>query len=264
MLLDMQYPVLFLAFSSMSLTAQFTAPEWRGSEGSTHAEWDVFTEPKFEPNFPDVSTDDATIVCTTGSAFLTGTGNIYSFQAPTFFQLDDLVDGPVTNVYLQIESLGSGIEVDTARLIYSPVGGETVSVAPRLAAVACEEELTGPNGGIGTVYLFQWDLRESPISDSYAILFNAASSSLSLDKVSLDTSPEYLEIPEPKPLSVEIVAGEVLVSWSCAGQLQSSTTLKNDSWADVAETAGKRSITLPLSPTPIFFRLRSEVEVEPS
>ena len=264
MLSAVKYPVLFLAFSSMSLTAQFAAPVWRGSEGSTYAEWDIFTEPKFEPNSPDVSTDDATIVCTTGSAFLTGTGNIYSFQAPTFFQLDDLVDGSVRNVYLQIESLGSSIEVDTARLIYTPTGGETVSVAPRLAAVACEEELTGPNGGIGTVYLLQWDLRENPISDSYTILFNAASSSLSLDKVSLDTSPEYVEIPEPKPLSVEIVDGEVLVSWSCAGQLQSSTTLKSDSWADVVETTGKKSITLPLSPTPVFFRLRAEAEVEPS
>ena len=254
----MKYPLLLLVFSSMSLIAQFSAPVWRGSEGSTHAEWDVFTEPKFEPNSPDISTDDATIVCTTGSAFLTGTGNIYSFQAPTFFQLDDLVDESVTNVYLQIQSLGSSLEVDTVRLIYTPAEGETVSVAPRLAAVACAEPLRGEFGGVGVIYNIQWDLRSAPITGSYSILFNAASSSMSLDKVSLDTSAEYTEIPEPKPLSVEILNGEVVVTWACPGQLQMSTNLEEDGWTDVSEATGKRIITMPISSAPTFFRLNAE------
>ena len=38
--------------------AQFIEPSWRGSEMTTHAEWDVFTEANFDPNSPDVATDD--------------------------------------------------------------------------------------------------------------------------------------------------------------------------------------------------------------
>lgn len=260
----MKHATFFFVLSSVFCSGQFQVPDWRSSEGSTHAEWDVFTEPKFVANSPDVVSDDATILCTTGSAFLTGGGNIYSFQAPTAFQLDDSVEGPVSNIFLQVQTLGSRMDLESARIIYKPdPEGAAVTIWPRLSVVACAEPLTGEFGGVGVIYNIQWDLRPAPITGSYSILFNAASSSMSLDKVSLDTSAEYTEIPEPKPLSVEIINGEVVVTWACPGQLQMSTTLEEDGWIDVSEATGKRTITMPISSAPTFFRLNAEGSPDP-
>ena len=104
--------ICFLTLSA-PVFGQLITPSWRGDEGTSHAEWDVFTEAKFAPNFPDVAVDeDATLTCRTSSAFLTSGRNIYSFQAPISMQLDDTTGLLVQNIFLQIGALGS--EVDTA------------------------------------------------------------------------------------------------------------------------------------------------------
>ncbi|YCM45843.1 hypothetical protein V2O64_07425 [Verrucomicrobiaceae bacterium 227] len=243
------------------VAAQFLTPDWRGTSLSVHAEWDVFTEAKFEPNTPDVASDDATITCTTASAFLTGGGNIYSFQAPTFFQLDDITEFPVRNLFLQISALGSGVDVSGARLIAENLEGETVAVAPQKTFISSEVELTGENGGIGTTYGIQWDLSEMPVSGAYTILFNATESSLSLGRVSLDSSNVFSGVQKPQPLSVKPVGDEVVVTWFGSRQLQSSTSLESG-WCDVPGTSGVNIITLPLAAESTFFRLKQVTVTE--
>lgn len=245
---------LFLLFTILPSSAQFITPEWRGDSDTAYAEWDIFSEAKFAPNAPDVATDDATITCTTSSAFLTSSGNIYSFQAATFFQLDDTTEFPIQNIFLQLGALGSGIDVAAARLIAENSEGETVALSPTQTFVTSEEELTGENGGIGTVYGLQWDLSEMPVSGSYTILFNASESSLSLGNVLLDTSASYLAVSAPQPLSVKPEGDQIVITWFGSRQLQSSISLATG-WADVPGSLGVNSLTLPRASQATFFRL---------
>lgn len=246
---------LLTLFSIVPALAQFLTPDWRGNTHSSHAEWDVFTAARFSPNFPDVVADDATIICTTPGAFLTGGGNIYSFQAPTFFQLDDTAEFVIQNVFLQISAMGSGVDVSGARLIATNSDGDTVALPPVKTFISSEEELTGERGGIATTYGIQWNLADMPVSGSYSILFNATESSLSLGGVSLDTSGVFVEIVKPLPLKIEPVDGEMVITWFGDRQLQSSTSLESG-WVDVPDSAGVNSIVISIAGQATFFRLQ--------
>ena len=94
-----------------------------------------------------------------------------------------------------------------------------------------------------------------PFTGKYTILFDAASSSLSLDRVSLDLSGNYLEVARPRPLQVRINSGDVTVSWLGSRRLQSSQSLANG-WVDVPGAEGINQIILPLQKTTTFFRLK--------
>lgn len=106
-------------------------------------------------------------------------------------QLDDTTGLVVRNIFLQVGTLGSGMDAAEARLIYENEQGEVQVILPSQTFIASEEDLTGELGGVGTTYGIQWDLRETPLTGSYSILFDASSTSLSLDRVSLDLSSEY-------------------------------------------------------------------------
>lgn len=242
--------------STFPLSAQFLVPDSRGTEGTSHAEWDVFTEASFAPNFPDVVTDpDASITSATGSAFITSSGNLYSFQSPISLQLDDNTDLNVRSVFLQLASLGSGLDRQGVRLLADDGKGGVAVLPPTQTFVTSEEELTGERGGIGTTYGLQWDLRETPITGTYTILLSASSSSLSIDRVSLDLSESYQRIQRPEPLSVKVEGSELVVSWFGDRQLQSSSSLQSD-WEDVPEAVGVNQLRMPVSGRMRFFRLR--------
>lgn len=240
---------------SVPVFGQLLTPSWRNDEGSSHAEWDVFAEANFAPNFPDVAADeDATLTCRTSSAFLTSGRNIYSFQAPISMQLDDTTGLLVRNIFLQLGTLGSEVDADGIQLILENDIGDVSIISPTQYFVGSQEELNGENGGLGTIYGIQWDLRERPFTGKYTILFDAASTSLSLDKVSLDLSEKYLEVAKPRPLSIQITGEEVTVSWLGSRRLQSSQSLANG-WVDVPGAESINRIILPLQKTTTFFRL---------
>jgi len=214
---------------------QFIAPEWRGLEQTEFAAWEVFTKAKFQRNSPDVHDDDASILCTTSSAFITSGGNIYSFQGPTFFQLDDSASFPISSVTLQIYALGSSIDFEEVRIVSN---GE--NYVPTTSTIVNQDALDGEFGGLGTNYAFQWDLTSLPIpaNTPYFILFNATESSLSLDQVQLDTSASFQPLPiptqAPPSLTIEKSTNSITVSWSGTWTLESSSDLTGP-WDAVTE-----------------------------
>ncbi len=253
----------FLGLSALPLCGQLLVPETRGEEGSSFAKWDRFTEASFLPNPPDVVFDeDASITSTTGSAFITSSGNLYSFQAPIALQLDDSTDLQVRSLFLQLVTLGSGVDLEGARLVYEDHEGVTRSVAATRTFVASEEELTGERGGIGTTYGLQWDLREMPLSGRYALLFQARSTSLSIDQVSLDLAERFELITKPRPLSVRVEGDEVTVSWLGRRQLQSSES-PGSGWMTVPGSESVSEMTFPVGPRARFFRVVSPEVVGP-
>ena len=120
-----------LSMSVASAGAQgFVTPDgygWsRGDASSTYYEWDDFTS-AIAPNAPDVGAIPAalpegwtapTVLETTGTAFLTSTGNIYSFTTVLAFEVQvpaEALAGGTTTVLLQTKTLGR--EIDPATIV---------------------------------------------------------------------------------------------------------------------------------------------------
>jgi hypothetical protein len=246
----------------MPLHGQFLIPEDRGESGTAYAEWDRFTEASFSPNFPDVAADEnASITSTTGSAFITSGGNLYSFQAPVNLQLDDTTDLTVRSVFVQMATLGSGLDREGARLLVEDGKGGVRVISPTQTFVTSEEELTGERGGVETTYGLHWDLRGTPLTGSYTILLNALSSSLSIDRISLDLSENYREVGKPKPLSVRVDDDEVVVSWFGTRKLQTSSSGDGE-WTDVPGSEEVNEMIFPKAGGVRLFRLRQLTATE--
>jgi len=173
-------------------TAGFVVPDFRGTENSTYQEWNVFTSAFNGPNIPDVATANAhgtaALFQTTPGAFLTSGGNIYSIGTVTTFtaKVPDFNMGPNyrTNVVLQIQILGTNIDLDSVRF-----NGLTFARSELI-----RETPLGGFGGFGRVWKFEW----SNVSNNLplnTIHFNSAASSMSLDRVAIDTS--FSAVPEP-------------------------------------------------------------------
>lgn len=276
------FPLLAFAgalTSSLPLSAQFITPVWEGSPNSEQAAWDIFTSASVTPNSPDVTADsptnDATITCSTSSAFLTSGSNIYSFSSALSFQLDDSADFPVANVLLQIFSQGSELDLTTLRLIPADATGPEDILPPTQAFLINQGALTGENGGLGSSYAIQWDTSAAPLTGTYSILFQSEESSMSLDKASLHTSDTYTAVSIPvlavEAPTIQLSGGNIVISWPLDGgdtvTLQQSQNLSDeDSWTAITtaptETSTRYEVSLTTSPTTTFFRFQQQTSAQ--
>ncbi|MEO1533981.1 MAG: hypothetical protein AAFS11_00280 [Planctomycetota bacterium] len=174
-------------------SADFVTPDsygWsRGAENSFYAEWDFFESP-FGGNIPSEGMFPSSlpagwtmpdVVETSGSSFITGGGNIYSFSAITEFEVTvpnyDLGGKQFgTTVLVQMRTLGAELDYESIRIgSVSPV--ETI-----------ELDRTAVGGGLGgemVDVLFRFDLNGN--AADYLIEFESATSSMSLDRLAIDT-----------------------------------------------------------------------------
>jgi hypothetical protein len=172
--------------------AGFVVPDFRGSADSTYQEWNTFTSALNGPNTPDVANVNpngtAQLFQTTPGAFITGGGNIYSIGTATTFRVNvpDFDKGPnyLTRAVLQIKILGTDIDLDSVRFNGLAFHHKEL----------IQEMPLGGFGGFDRIWKFQWN----NVSNNMALNtfhFNSASSSLSLDRVAIDTS--FSAVPEP-------------------------------------------------------------------
>lgn len=223
------------------LHAAFEAPGFRGTEGATYQEWDLFTDDDGAPeNFgdpnpivdeePDVANNNAngTAVVTErgdNGAFLTGGNNIYSFSAPTAFEVtipEADVTAPPHNVtaVVQIKALGTELDYTSVKLNGLP---------PVDAATLFDGTAAGGLGGADVETWYAFNVPYSAFGDGVPgveellLSFEAAGSSMSLDRLSVDTiiqpsgftdvtnpAPGTNPIPEPGTLLL-FAAGAVMV-----------------------------------------------------
>ncbi len=205
-----------LAFALPTLAAapamaDFVTPDafgWsRGSENSTHYQWDIFSSPT-GPNLPDVASFPAPlpegwaapdVVDGSEGSFITGTGNIYNLDFP--LQITSTIpnyalgDGAVTRVLVQVRTQGT--EIDPASVAF---GGVAPSQTQELSRI--------PMGEFGaiveTLYLF-----EVPGSAAlYTLEFDAEQGSMSLDRLSVDT--------------IALDAGGCPADWDASGAVNSN------------------------------------------
>lgn len=217
------------------LHAAFEAPDFRGSTGATYQEWDLFTGTTDQT--PDVVDSNGNGTASLSEldlseldgngAFVTGggVGNIYSFSGATSFEVtipEADVPAPAHNVtaVVQIKALGTELDYTSVKLN---------SLAPVDAATLFDATAAGGFGGADVETWYEFNVPYSAFGDGVPgveellLTFEAADSSMSLDRLSVDTiiqpfgfadvtnpAPGTNPIPEPGTL-VLFAAGAALI-----------------------------------------------------
>jgi hypothetical protein len=202
------------ASSAAFLTPNSSAPvfeDWtRGAANSVYAEWDVFTQANGGTNSPDVGQSGvlgATVVQDNAATFalITSGGNIYSFAGPTSFDVTvpgyGLGAGSNTRIVAQIATQGNPLLPSSLQMTYS--NGGSITSPP----TALYDRGAITDGAITrNEWLAVWDIPAFNPSSS-KIEFAASTSSMSLDKVAVDTYVKVgsfaalpTAIPEPTTL----------------------------------------------------------------
>jgi hypothetical protein len=171
------------AVAGFSGTGATSAAPWIASPpaGSRHAEWNFFDG--LTDNNPDIGSSGgaASVTENSGSAFVTGGGNIYSPSFVTDFTVTLAGGGTGPwEVYLRIATLGSPA-ASTATL-------------NGIAATAIETfsaPIVGGFGGNEQEVYWKWTVDAAP---AYTFAFAAATSSMSLDQLGVFAAP----VPEPQ------------------------------------------------------------------
>jgi hypothetical protein len=182
----------------------YTPSDWtRGTTPDSHyAEWNVFNDDGAAANIQDTSPEVGSfgggtyeVAETTGAAFLTSGGNIYSPSAATAFNFT-------------VGNLGGGSsDTRDVSLLVSTVGAFDTTLNQSftnflLNGVAgayteqFNETITGGFGGNEVEALITWN--DVPNASLFTLTWNAVGSSVSLDQLSIDVSPAALAaVPVP-------------------------------------------------------------------
>ena len=207
---------IFVAAASCSLSplahADFLAPTWsRGQSNTTYQEWDLFASPA-GPNSPDVARFPTSGLATpnlfdsSGESFIPGSGNIYSFSGPTHIKVDvpnyNSI-GSITTVLLQVRTLGTEMVLNGTDRPRLTITGSSDLIYPIDSAELQRISLGGTFGGdqVDTAFVFN-----VPSSAGYRIEFDASGSSMSLDRVSVDSiaAANYVAQPVPEPAGLSV------------------------------------------------------------
>lgn len=211
------------ALSASSSSAAFVTPaDWTrptndgvaASTRTTYQEWNVFTS-STGPNDPDVAEvnpnagagpnpSKANVYDTSGGSFVTGGGNIYSFSVATLNDADvpsyGLGAAGTIDVLFQVRTLGTELDYANVRLVYNDgTTNQTIGFTERQEL---ERITLGGFGGTQVDTLFRFDIPYSP--STFKVEFDASGSSMSLDRVSVDT---LTAVPEPASLAMLAVGG---------------------------------------------------------
>lgn len=173
----------------------FSPSGWtRGTTvGSHYAEWNVFNDDipggNIQDNTPEVSLfggGSYLLEETTGGAFLTSGGNIYSPTVATAFNLtaNNLGGAPTDtrDVYLRVASVGN---FDTT--LNRSFTNFKLNGIDGIYSQLFKETITGGFGGSEVEALVFWD--DVPNNQPLVFSWNAVGSSVSLDQLSLDVGP---------------------------------------------------------------------------
>lgn len=212
------------------LHAAFEAPDFRGTDGATYQEWDLFTGTTDQtPDVADNNGNGTASLSELGGngAFVTGggSGNIYSFSDPMSFEVtipEADVPAPAHNVtaVVQIKVLGTELDYSSVKLN---------GLSPVDAATLFDGTAAGGFGGADVETWYEFNVPYSAFGDGVPgveellLTFDAAGSSMSLDRLSVDTilqpfgftdatnpAPGTNPIPEPGTL-ILFAAGAAMV-----------------------------------------------------
>ena len=190
-----------------SWDASFTPSGWtRGATpGSLYSEWNFFNDdiPAGNGRIQDTSPEVANfgggtyqVAETTGAAFLTSGGNIYSPVAPTAFEFTvGNVAGGLRDVYLRLASVGNFNPTVNGSFTNFQLNGIN-----GVYSLLHNEAIVGGFGGNEVEGLVSF--LGVPGAASFLLTWNAVGSSVSLDQLSLDVGSVA---PVPLPAAVYLM-----------------------------------------------------------
>lgn len=184
------------------IAGEFVIPEIRNQGETEFAYWDLFTTGKDGKNYnidnePGLlsGADSAGNVSSlveglsfkqTGSpnAFITSSGAIYDFGAPTAFEVELIPaeNEPFTNVIFQTMTGGRRLDLDDIQLEYELQNGEMASLTPDFKAL--DDPATGQFSE-RLIAAFQWDLTGLSVTH-FLIKFASSGSSMPIWEAQLD------------------------------------------------------------------------------
>ena len=195
---------------------RFVAPDFRGSEGALFAGWDDFSSAT-GTNLPDVAGSAAEGFAFTQldpAAFVTSSGNIYSFSTPLSHRIDvgNLAAAP-SAVVLQTRTVGAALDVGSVTLEVFDGTNWHVLGAP-LGELLFSQTTGSPGFGeaLDEARRFTWSLGASVVATALRVSFSAAGSSQSFQAASLDLAPAS---PIPEPAAAALLLGSVALA--CTG-----------------------------------------------
>ncbi|CAG0995424.1 hypothetical protein MYXO_02655 [Myxococcaceae bacterium] len=165
-----------------------------GDPGTGIAAWNVINSLPTDTS-PDAAAsgfESASLTELTGTAFLTGSGNVYNFTAASSFRITlsgtDLDGVGVRAVALRVETVGSALDPTSVSLL---AGGDPI--APDSASLLYSAAGGGPSGSQEEEWLF---LFLGVPSGALQVDFAASGPHLSLAQAAVLTGP-LATIPEP-------------------------------------------------------------------
>jgi len=171
------------------------------SGGTAFAEWDVFTDASGGANQPDaglggsVGFSQDPVLRQTDSAsgaFITSTGNIYSFSGVTSFAIEGIFVGDLRNLVLQFTTLGNEMDYDSIRFSYGPSFSSFLTPTTAAPTASSAGEVN---------YLAQWDLSGfGSFNEPFRISFAASSTSASLAAARIDASDTFNNVAPAAPI----------------------------------------------------------------
>jgi len=173
-----------------------------GLSGATaFAEWDAFSDASGGDNSPDAGLGGSVGFAVSpvfrqtnpdSGAFITSSGNIYSFSGISRFAIDGRFAGELNNFVLQFTTFGAEIDYSSILFRYGPDFGS--SLAPTTAAPTATAE-----GEVS--YLAQWDLSGlGGLNEPFRISFDASGTSVSLAAARIDISDTFNDVSPPPPI----------------------------------------------------------------
>ncbi|MFP4156955.1 MAG: Ig domain-containing protein [Opitutales bacterium] len=171
------------------------------SGGTAFAEWEAFSDASGGDNSPDAGLGGSAGFAVSpvlrqdnpdSGAFITSSGNIYSFSGISRFAIDGRFAGELNNFVLQFTTFGAEIDYTSILFRYGPDFGN--SLAPTTAAPTATAE-----GEVS--YLAQWDLSSlGGLNEPFRIAFDASGTSVSLAAARIDASDTFNDVAPPPPI----------------------------------------------------------------
>jgi len=189
---------LGVSFSGSAFATQAvwnSANPWGSETPVSYAEWNIFNSTNdTTPEVALTSGTTASVQETTGGAFITGGGNIYSFSGATAFTatLSGASSG-LFDVYLRIGTLGT-LASSTA----------TLNGVSATSVLQFNEDQGVVMGGATAEQELYWKWSSVSAASMYTFTFSSTSSSMSLDQVALAavSVPTVTPVPEPEAFSM--------------------------------------------------------------
>ena len=186
------------SFVAASASADFINPQvpvWRGSPNSDFYGWESFTSPFGGPNLTNYAGTEANAALFNfgPGAFITSTGNLYGASNPLSISIYAGLTAQVTEVILNLSTIGTIINTNSVRLDISDNNGNTISVNPAFMELRSDTAAPGGQGQIQT-RAFRWMLQGLPFpATRFELGFNSQTNNISLDAVSVDI--HYVPMP---------------------------------------------------------------------